>query len=198
MSYAPEIGPDGRPRPKYGEYATPEEQRARIKEPAVSEALSAGVTPAEVAAVPPAPVAPAAGAQSVAAASARRGSVLDRVITIALLAYGLFTVLTTIPAVADYAAFADTLLATMGAEATLSDPGAARGWVLASNLILGVGWVATAALSWLNLRAGRVSFWIPLTAGIVFTMISSVLLIMPLMTDPAVWSAIQSVAVRTP
>ena len=35
--------PDPRPRPQYGEYASPEEQRARIAKPDVTDALSTGV-----------------------------------------------------------------------------------------------------------------------------------------------------------
>jgi len=193
VSSAPELGPDGRPRPKYGEYATPEEQRARIQQPAVTDALSGGIAPEQAQPTPPPAAPPVAGVPAV-----RRGSMFDRVVTIALLAYGLFTVLTTIPAVADYSAFADVFLGQLGVDVALSDPGSARGWVLAANLVLGVGWVATAAVSWLNLRAGRITFWIPLVAGIVCTMLSSVLLIMPLMSDPAVWTALQDAVVQTP
>ena len=36
---------ESRPRPQYGEYATPEEQRARIQHPEVTEALQSGVAP---------------------------------------------------------------------------------------------------------------------------------------------------------
>ena len=43
--FAPEVGPDGRPRPRFGEYASAEEQRARITQPDVTDALSAGVAP---------------------------------------------------------------------------------------------------------------------------------------------------------
>ena len=35
-----------------------------------------------------------------------------------------------------------------------------------------------------NLRAGRLSFWIPLVGGVVFTLLASVLLVVPLMSDP--------------
>ena len=186
MSYAPEPGPDGRPRPRYGEYATPEEQRARIQQPAVTDAISSGVAPT----APPAPVAPAP-----VAATAKRGSTADRVITFALLGYGLFTVITSIPGMVDYPRFADTFFAMVGVDATLTDPAAGRVWGVAGALVLGIGWVLTLVLSWRNLKAGRLTFWLPLTAGIVCTVIASVLLMAPLMMDPAVWAALQGAVV---
>lgn len=188
--FAPEAGPDGRPRPRYGEYATPEEQRARIAQPAVTDALSAGVTPAAAPAAS-APSAPAAPSAPVPVATRR--SMLDRIFTVALLGYGLFIVITSIPTVADYDGFAAGFFETLGVDATLTDPSAGRGWGLASALVLGIGWLAAAVLSWRNLRAGRISFWIPLVAGIVCTMIASVLLVVPLMMDPGAWAAIQGV-----
>jgi hypothetical protein len=178
-----------RPRPQYGEYATPEEQRARIRQPAASEALSAGQTPA--AAAVPGPAAPVAPPTAVAAPVVPRRRYVDRVITFALLAYGLITVLGSIPASTDYPQFAATFFEMLGVDATLSDPAAGRGWGLAAALVLGLGWLLTLALSWWNVRAGRLSFWIPLVGGLVFNMVSSLLLVVPLMTDPAVWNALQ-------
>lgn len=188
--FAPEAGPDGRPRPRYGEYATPEEQRARIAQPAVTDALSAGVTPA---AAPAASTPPASAEPGKPVPVAARRSMLDRIFTVALLGYGLFIVITSIPTVADYTGFAASFFDTLGVDATLTDPGAGRGWGLASALVLGIGWLAAAVLSWRNLRAGRISFWIPLVAGIVCTMIASLLLVVPLMMDPGAWAALQGV-----
>jgi hypothetical protein len=191
--FTPETGPDGRPRPRYGEYATPEEQRARIAQPQVTEALSSGAAPAADASAPP--FSPPAAATSSAAAAPRAlgGSMVDRILTMGMLGYGLFIVITSIPTVTDYTSFASSFFETIGADATLSDPAAGRGWGLAAALVLGIGWLAAAVLSWLNLRARRISFWIPLVAGIVFTMIASTLLVVPLMTDPAVLAALQDV-----
>jgi hypothetical protein len=112
-------------------------------------------------------------------------------ITFALLGYGLFTVLGSIPAAADYPQFAATFLGVFGVDQTLSDPAGARGWGLAAALVMGIGWLVTFALSWVNLRAGRITFWIPLVGGVVVNMVASLLLIVPLMTDSAVWNALQ-------
>ncbi|MDF2493030.1 MAG: hypothetical protein K0Q58_1608 [Microbacterium sp.] len=43
----------------------------------------------------------------------------------------------------------------------------------------------------MNLRAARISFWIPLVGGIVINMVASVLLVAPLMMDAPVWQALQ-------
>lgn len=180
---------DERPRPQYGEYATPEEQRARIRQPAASEALSAGQSP--TAPIAPGPAVPVVAPTAAAPAVPRRRYV-DRVVTFALLAYGLITVLGSIPASTDYPQFAATFFEMLGVDATLSDPAAGRGWGLAAALVLGLGWLLTLGLSWWNVRAGRLSFWIPLVGGLVFNMVSSLLLVVPLMTDPAVWAALQA------
>lgn len=188
--YAPETGPDGRPRPKFGEYATPEEQRARIRQPDASAALSSGQAPDEVP-----PRSPAPGPAPVVRRG--RGRTIDRVATGVLLGYGLFIVLTSIPTVVDYSGFVSTFLSTLGVSASLADPGAGRGWAIAAALVLGIGWLAAVALSLANLRAGRITFWIPLVAGVVCNLVSSTLLIIPLVSDHAVWSAIEGALLGT-
>ena len=85
---------DARPQPLYGQYATPEEQRARIRQPDATWALETGqsVSPA---ATPPRQPAPPAGARPPSAttkAAPTRGRLVDRVVTVGLLAYGLFAV----------------------------------------------------------------------------------------------------------
>ena len=44
-THEPPDEPDARPRPQYGEYATPEEQRARIQRPETTGALETGQDP---------------------------------------------------------------------------------------------------------------------------------------------------------
>lgn len=171
-----------RPRPQYGEYATPEEQRARIRQPDATSALETGRP-----AIPSAEAAPAAPA---AVGAPPRPRTVDRVATIALLAYGLFTVVSSFPAFLDYGAYAETMFAVMGVDAELADPAAGRPWGIAAALVLAVGWIATALLSWRSLRRGRLTWWIPLVAGAVFTFAAGMLMIVPLMNDPAVWDAL--------
>lgn len=173
---------DARPRPQYGEYASPEEQRARIQQPDVSWALETGVL-AETAA----PAAPAASAAPLPVDATRaRSRLIDRIVTFALLVYGLINVVSVVPALWGYVAYAQTMFDMLGVEATLSDPEAAKPWGMAAALVQIFGWLITAALSWARMRRGRLSWWIPLVGGIVFTFISATLVLVPLMNDPAV------------
>ncbi|MCP2637841.1 DUF6264 family protein [Microbacterium sp. HD4P20] len=190
---APE--PGARPRPQYGEYATPEEQRARIRQPDVTAALETG-RPVEVPPAVAAPVGPAAtetaGADVPPAADAAltRRRAVDRIVTFALLAYGLVNVISSYPAFLDYSAYADTMFTVLGVEAELADPAAGRPWGIAAALLLTVGWIATAAISWWNMSRRRLSWWIPLVAGVVFVFVAGMLMVVPLMNDPAAWDAL--------
>ena len=176
---------DPRPRPQYGEYATPEEQRARIRLPDATDALSAGVSPQTEAAdraMPPAPATTTA---------ARPTRMADRVVTFVLLGYGLLTVLAAAPQMLDVGAFAQTMFQTLGVDAQLSDPAALRGWGVAGAAVLLIGWLLTAWLSWRSLAARRLTWWIPLVGGIVCNFVSGTLMVIPIMNDPAAWEALQ-------
>jgi hypothetical protein len=179
--------PQSPPRPQYGEYATPEEQRARIRQPDIAATLAGKPVVAEQAVAAPT-VRPAAPAAGPAAAPTRHR--VDRIVTVALLAYGLVSVITSIPALVDYSTYTDTVFQLLGVDASLSDPAAARPWGIAAAIVLALGWAITAALSWWSLRRGRLTWWIPLVGAFVFTFASSALMMVPLMSDPAVWDAI--------
>ncbi len=183
--------PDRPDRPAYGEYATPEEQRARIQQPDATAALSSGQSldvPAASSAPAPGTTASVVPPASDSAVPVRRPRTLDRIATFGLLGYGLFNVLTSIPAFTDYATYANTLLDVMGVDAEFV--GGGRGWGVAAALVLGLGWLLTATITWRNLRRGRLTWWIPLVGGVVFTLTASVLLMVPLFTDPTIWNAL--------
>ncbi|SFS08583.1 hypothetical protein SAMN04487846_2400 [Microbacterium sp. cf046] len=182
-----------RPRPQYGEYATPEEQRARIKQPDMTWLLETGQDPDALKGAPPAdsPTVPAApSGVSSATPTMRRGRFADRVATIALLVYGLVNVVTSIPSMLDYQAYVTTVLGILGIDGQLADPAADRPWGIAAALVLAIGWLLTAWVSWRRLAKERLTWWIPLVAGIVFTGISGVLLMVPIASDPVLWNAI--------
>jgi hypothetical protein len=181
-------GETQRPRPQFGEYASPEEQRARIQQPDATWALETGQALDD----PAAAAAPPASVQTPPAAASPRPRRVDRIATFALLGYGLFTVLTSIPSLADYSGYVDTLLGVMGVDAEYSVPAGAQIWGIAAALVLGLGWIATAALSWTNLRRGRLTWWIPLTAGVVLNLIAGGLMLVPIMSDPALWNALMA------
>ncbi len=74
---------------------------------------------------------------------------------------------------------------------TLTDPAGAQAWGTAAAVVLGVGWLLTAVLSWLRLRSGHRAWWVPLVGGVVFTFAAACLMVVPLMNDPAVWPALE-------
>lgn len=180
--------PAERPRPQYGEYATPEEQRARIQQPDTTRLLETGQDPDVLGGAVP-PDSPSIVAKP-AAPAMRRGRFIDRVATIALLVYGLVTVVTGIPTMIDYQSYVDMVLELLGIDGQLADPSAGRPWGIAAALVLAIGWLLTAWVSWRSLARERLTWWIPLVAGIVFTFISGVLLMVPIVSDPTLWNAI--------
>ncbi|MFL0566153.1 DUF6264 family protein [Microbacterium sp. 179-I 1D1 NHS] len=158
-----------RPRPQYGEYATPEEQRAAIRQP----------TPEPAAPVDP-PHPPTAPATTVAARPTRMA---DRVITLALLAYGLVTVIGAIPQLVDYGSFAKTWMEVAGVSGEFTNTAQGALWGGIGATVFAVGWLLTAILSWWSLSRGRLSWWIPPVGAIVTFLIVSVCLVVPLFGD---------------
>lgn len=166
---------DSRPAPRYGEYATPEEQRARIQQPAEVPAPQP---------LPSGPVTPTTAMPT--AAAARPTRLADRIISLALLAYGLVTVLGAVPQLADFPAFARTWMEMAGVDGTFTNVEQGVLWGRIGAVVLVGGWMLTAVLSWLSLRARRITWWIPLVGAIVTFMVVTALMIVPLLGDAAV------------
>ncbi|MFB8386417.1 DUF6264 family protein [Microbacterium sp. NPDC055910] len=183
--YAPEVGPDGRQRPRFGEYASPEEQRARIQQPDVTEALSAGVVPE---ASDPEPIAAAPGPEP-----RRSVSPANRLATILLLAVGAANVLISLFSYLDLASALENSYELLGIDGAFTNLAAARQWGLIAAIVLVAGYIATFMLSWKRLKAGRVSWWIPIVGGVVTFFIVSLCLMVPLMGDPAFQEYVTSV-----
>lgn len=183
--------PAVRPAPRYGEYATPEQQRARIVE---GGGVPAELAPAPGPSEPPPAAGPAApGAQHppvhppagpATTAAARPTRTADRIITIALLAYGLLTVVTGLPQMLDFSGFVDTYQEVAGIDAAFTNYAAGVMWGRIAAVILAAGWIATALLSWWAISKRWLSWWIPLVGAIVTFTIASVCLAVPLVTDP--------------
>jgi len=165
--------PDGerRPAPQYGEYATPEEQRARIQHPLPAPEP-----------VRPLPTGPAT------TVAARPSRTADRIITIVLLVYGLTTVISSVPQLIDFTGFVDTWMALAGIDAEFTNVAAGQLWGAIAAGVFAAGWILTALLSWRSLAARRLSWWIPLVGAIVTFVVVTVCLTVPLMGDPAIAS----------
>ncbi|MFS0867049.1 DUF6264 family protein [Microbacterium sp. 179-B 1A2 NHS] len=165
---------DPRPQPQYGEYATPEQQRAAMGLP-VAEPVAA---PAVDHPKPPTAPATTVGPQPTRLA--------DRVLTAVLLAYGLVTVVSAIPQLVDFTAFAETWMDVAGVDGRFTNTAQGALWGGISAAIFIVGWLLTAGLSWWSLARRRVTWWIPLVGAIVTFVIVSLCLVVPIVGDPAV------------
>ncbi|WP_345803162.1 DUF6264 family protein [Microbacterium sp. AZCO] len=177
----PEYGE--RPRPAYGEYATPEEQRARIQQPDATWAIETGQAPSETGATTPAPApAPAWGPPPPSPRAMRN---TDRTVTLILLVVGAFNVAVTAFSYFDLASLADQAMKILGIPGEFTNTEAAALWGPIAAGVLIIGYLLTAFLSWLSLRAHRVSWWIPLVGAVVTYIGVYVCLSVPLLGDPA-------------
>lgn len=168
---------DGRPRPQFGEYASPEEQRARIRTPEPA--------PAPAPEPAPPPVQPVWGARGRPGAS---GGALNRLVTIALLLYGGINVALSAFSFLDLPAAMDSVYDMMGIPGSFTDTGAARTWGIVAGILLVAGFVATVWASVRTMRRGRLSWWIPLVGAAVTYLVVSVCIAVPMMNDPALMS----------
>ena len=197
MSSPDSPAPDGRPRPAYGEYATPEQQRAAIRQPA-APAASAGFEAGAASHGPSqsewrgadagglrAPHRPSPHATTTAARPSRTA---DRVITLALLAYGFVTVVSAVPQLWQFAEFAETWMKLAGIDATFTNIAQGNLWGRIASGVFVFGWLVTAALSWWTLRRRRLAWWIPPVGAIVTFGIVTICLMVPLLGDPAIYA----------
>lgn len=157
-------------RPRYGELATPEEQRRALGLPPVAEVVAPSAPVSD-----PAPAAPAPA----------RPSSVDRFATIALLAYGLVNVVVTGLSYLDIVPVMNQTMGMLGIEGEFTNYAAGRTWGTIAAVVLAVGWCVTAVLSIRRLRRGRLTWWLPLVGAVITLGIASFCLVVPMMGDPA-------------
>jgi hypothetical protein len=163
--------PNSGPAPRYGEYAPAPPEPPRSAKPPV-EVAPAVAPDHPVAAEPPHPVA------------RHRGPTWDRVLTIGLLVLGILNVLTGIPQFLRLAETLDEAYAMQGlgdytADSLASAIGIAVNAVNVVLLLVAV-WLAVA-----RLRAGKLAFWVPLSAGAASVIITITLLAVAMLGDPS-------------
>ncbi|MCU1526126.1 MAG: hypothetical protein JWO18_3020 [Microbacteriaceae bacterium] len=161
---------DPRPRPQYGEYATPQEQ---------AKAVGASA-PHFGHAIPPASP-PTYSAPPAAKTTPRRW---DLVLSTALLAYGLINVFSGFFQFSDLGRLIDGVYATQGVgQFTPTSLSATLGIVInASNVVL---WIATAFVTVRLLRRQKLAFYVPLIGGAVASIVAASCLMVLLFSDPA-------------
>jgi hypothetical protein len=205
-----------RGRPQYGEYATPEEQRAAIKQPAdwqlegldtdasaeqpVPGAYHPGAPHGSGAAAPPPaqqpgpPPAPYRWPQeeSRPPQQVSRPGFGDRLVTFVLLGFGLSNVWTTVADAFDGGARTRESLAVMGSEAAhIVD--ALPNWLWQGQAIIyGVVWLITLVVSISAMRAGRRSWWIPLVGAFVAFILFAAIFIIAVGENPELMQLVPS------
>ncbi|QIG40239.1 hypothetical protein G5T42_12745 [Microbacterium sp. 4R-513] len=177
-----------RPRPEYGEYATPEEQRARIQQPDATWALDTGqaLEPGQAPeAAPQQAAAPQRWPVDTSAEAARSGRNIDRVVTLSLLIVGAFNVVFTAISYFNLPALADQAMQIIGIPGSFTNVEAARLWGPIAAIVLIVGFLATALFAWRRLSKGKLAWWIPVVGAVITYLLVYVCLAVPLLGDPA-------------
>ncbi|MGB4137756.1 MAG: DUF6264 family protein [Microbacterium sp.] len=160
-------------RPRYGEYATPEEQRRARGLPEQEDQQAALDRIAQRV------------VDDDRAAKADRRRPVDRLITIAMLAYGLVNVITTVPRFLDLPATLTQTLKILGVDGEFTNVGPARTWGIVAAVVLVVGYAVTVAFALRRLKTGRLAWWIPLAGFVATTFVISLCMVVPMMGDPA-------------
>lgn len=176
-------------RPRYGELATPEEQRRAAGLPPLDQVVvdtvpAGGAHPAGPSSATAA-AQPTSGDRARADQAPARRHPVDRLVTIALLAYGLVNVVVTAISYLDLTAVMNQAMSVLGIEGEFTNYAQGRLWGTIAAVVLVVGWVLTAVLAVRRLRRGRIAWWIPVVGAVVTGAVVSVCLAVPMMGDPA-------------
>ncbi|WP_426184244.1 DUF6264 family protein [Microbacterium sp. TWP3-1-2b2] len=170
-------------RPQYGEYATPDEQRRLAGHPPLDAAPVAATVIEQ-----PAPAGPA---RSVA-----KPRPWDRIITVALLAYGLVNVVMTGLAYLDLPNVMNESMRILGVDGEFTNFAQGRLWGTTAAVLLVVGWAITAWLSLRRLRTGKLTWWVPLVGAAATMLIVSICIMVPMLGDPAFIAYVDGMAGR--
>ncbi len=170
-----------RPRPQYGEYASPEEQaRAMGRErPALPPP-----PPVNAVAAPHLPPPPDAS-RPLPAAAAATARPWDLMLSALLLIVGLGSVFYTFAVMGQLPTVLSRTFTLMGITRPFTDTGAASAVARAVDIVYGALWILALAGTILARRRHRLAFWIPLLAGILAFVIWAVLLSTLIAHDPA-------------
>jgi drug/metabolite transporter (DMT)-like permease len=172
-----------RPRPEYGEYATPEQQAEAMgvvyeppKEP-TAQTPAVAAPAATVTATPP--------ALKAAADLPKQPRRWDLVLSIALVVIGTYVVLSSFATYGDLPYSLTQIYAMYGYDGSYPDIERANAVGLALNIIQPALLVIAVILSSRSLRRGRITFYIPLAGGILALIVTSILLTTLFLADPS-------------
>lgn len=185
----PELHLGERPRPEYGEYASPQGQADAIAKalPPVSPLLRPADRPAAVT-----PAAPAERTISPVLTPLRPRRRWDLILSIALLAYGLLTVFGGLVQYSDIPAIINQAYAAqrIGEFTSIEQAETVGTTIMVANVAL---YAITAFLTVKLLRARRLAFYVPLIGGAVAATITVILILTLVVNDPAFQEFVASV-----
>jgi hypothetical protein len=173
-----------RPRPQYGEYASPEQQAkamgAKNPPPLSVPPVASRVTGA----LAPSPPPPPYGQNLPRAATVTAPRRWDLMLSAVLLAYGLYGVVSGMFQFADLGALINRVYQVQGiGQFTTTPLATALGVVInVSDVVL---FVATALITFALLRRGRIAFYVPLIGGVIAGLIAVVCILVLVFGDPA-------------
>lgn len=179
------MSPEDRPRPQYGEYASDSEWASAIERSGAARPEGRPAPPAPRAplaqAAPITPVGPLLRADRTSRTPAKSA---DRVATIFLMSFGLVYFIGGASSYLGLAASIERMFGQMGVgdyTPTMLTP------IIGIIIVVsqGVIWLIAAGWSYARIHRGRLSWWIPVTAGIVSLLATVTLLGVLLSTDPA-------------
>lgn len=174
-----------RPRPQYGEYASPEEQARAIGVPLEpAPHASAPHASAPHAATPPAPTPPAVPVVMGTDSTPRARRSRDLVVTVVLLGLGLAWILLSIPGTSDLAGTLDRTYALQGYTGHYGPVALASALGLAINITSLVLWGIACAVSIALLRRHRRAFYVPIIGAVVSGLVIVALTIVAMYNDP--------------
>ncbi|WP_150308220.1 DUF6264 family protein [Planctomonas psychrotolerans] len=167
--------PTSGPAPRWGEYAPVPPAPAP---PVAPTSAGAGTGGAHEAVGAAGAAAPSAGSES------RPVRKWDRILTLVLLAFATYSVITGLFTYGNLPAALDQVFAMQGIG-RFDDVESARTIGLALNILHLSVYALTVWLSYRMLKQNRITFWVPLTAGVVVSFITAVLLVTLVIGDPA-------------
>ena len=167
-----------RPRPQFGAYASPEEQLARSGRAAARQVSDPALIPRDMP-----PEEPAAQNRPGQRESVSQFTLVDRVLTVALMAFGLYSVVGSFRVYTDPYALVE-IIGMTGIE--LTQAGVIHTAGVISVVVMLLGWTGTVWALWKRGARRKSMWWIAVLAGIVFTVVGALIITIPFAMDPAV------------
>lgn len=183
---------DQRPKPQYGEYATPQEQaKAKGLTPPPASHYAPPLNPTSVPSpnipspsVPLANVTPTPYGVPTARTTPAAPRRWDLVLSVGLLAYGLLNVIAGFVQFSDLGQLINEIYAAQGiGKFTPTSLSSSLGIVV--NLVNVVLWIGALLVTVRLLRRGKLAFYLPLIAGALASIVAAVCMVVLLLSDPA-------------